>query len=224
MKKQTMLRLLPTAVLFLLFAVYTVLVAFVDVRAIGPNGSSVGFGGLNGAFSKYVGVSFACYNVTDLLGLIPLLLLAAFGMQGLWQLIRRKSLLRVDRDLLILGGYYLAVFIFYAFFEVVAINARPILIDGVLETSYPSSTTMLAMATLPAVAMHLYPKLSAKPLCIALLAGTSVLTAVMVIMRVIAGVHWITDIIGGALLSLALLAAYAAARKMLLVKREEGEK
>lgn len=224
MKKQALLRFLPAAVLFLLFAVYTVIVALVGVRAIGPNGSEVGLAAINGPFRDLVGVNWELYTVTDILGLVPLALLAAFAVQGLVQLFRRRSLLRVDHDLLLLGGYYLLVLAFYLLFEVVEINARPFLIEGVLETSYPSSTTMLAMATLPAVAMHLTKKLSGRTARIVLYADAGLLTAIMVGGRILAGVHWLTDIIGGALLSLALLATYYAAQKTLAAGKRTGDR
>ena len=221
MKKQILMRFLPAAVLFLAFGVYTLLVATVGVQAVGPLGSEVGFAAINAPFRDFVGVNWDFYEITDLLGLVPLGLLAVFAVQGLTQLIRRKSLFKVDPDLLVLGGYYLLVFLFYAFFEVVEINARPVLIEGVLETSYPSSTTMLAMATLPAVGMHLAPKLAGRTPRTVLMADAWVLTAIMVGLRVLSGVHWLTDILGGAILSLALLALYRAACKTLKAYRKK---
>ena len=215
MKKQMLLRFLPSAVLFLIFGIYTLVVAIVGVEPIGPQGSAVGLASLNGPFRDLVGVNWDFYEITDLLGLVPLGLLAVFFVQGLVQLIRRRSLLRVDRDLLVLGLYYLLVFLLYAFFEVIEINARPVLIEGVLETSYPSSTTMLAMATLPAVGMHLCQSLAGRTPRIVLMVDCWLLTAIMVILRVLSGVHWLTDILGGAILSLALLTFYRAALKTL---------
>lgn len=137
------------------FVLWTVLVSFVDVRAIGPNGSSVGFAALNGYVHKFTGVNFHLYTITDWLGLVTIGVAFGVAMLGLAQWIKRKSLLKVDRSLLVLGGFYVVVLVAYIFFEIVVINYRPVLIDGYLEASYPSSTTMLVMCVMPAAMMQL---------------------------------------------------------------------
>ena len=125
------------------FALWTAIVRFVDVKAIGPDGSSVGLATLNGFVHKLTGVNWILYTVTDWLGLVPIAVALGFAILGLAQLIKRKSLWKVDRDILLLGIFYIVVIAFYVFFEIVVINYRPILIDGRIEASYPSSTTML---------------------------------------------------------------------------------
>ena len=102
------------------FVVWTVLVCCVYVQTIGPEGSSVGFAAVNGAFHNLTGVHWTLYTITDWLGLVPI------GTA--------------------LGGFYLAVMAFYVPFEKAVVNYRPVLIEGVLEASYPSSTTMLALS------------------------------------------------------------------------------
>ena len=49
------------------------------------------------------------YILTDWLGLVPIGIAFGFAILGLVQLIRRKSLLKVDRDILILGSFYIVV-------------------------------------------------------------------------------------------------------------------
>ena len=127
------------------------LVCVADVRAIGPQGSSVGFSSLNEAAHRLTGVNMSLYIVTDWLGLVPFAVAAGFALLGFVQMIKRKSIARVDGDILALGGFYIAVVAAYLFFEAVAINYRPILIDGRLEASYPSSTTMLTLCVIIAV-------------------------------------------------------------------------
>ena len=131
--------------MLVLFVVWTLLVSFVDLRAIGPQGSTVGFGALNYFIHNLTGVSMTLYTVTDWLGLVPIVTALSFAILGLVQLIKRKSLLRVDYSILALGVFYIAVIVIYALFEIVVINYRPILIDGALESSYPSSTTITAI-------------------------------------------------------------------------------
>ena len=117
------------------FVLWTVLVSFVDIRPIGPNGSRVGFAALNGFVHGHTGVNLFLYTVTDWLGLVPIAVTFGFAVLGLVQWIKRKSLLKVDGSLLALGGFYIAVMAAYIFFEAVVINYRPVLIDGYLETS-----------------------------------------------------------------------------------------
>ena len=128
------------------FAIWTVLVYCADVQTIGPEGSSVGFAAVNGVFHNLTGVHWTLYTITDWLGLVPIGTALGFAVLGLVQLIQRKALRKVDRSILALGGFYLAVMAFYVLFEKAVVNYRPVLIEGVLEASYPSSTTMLALS------------------------------------------------------------------------------
>ena len=195
------------------FALWTVLVHSIDVQAIGPNGSSVGFAALNKAVHETIGVHWGLYKVTDWLGLIPIGFVLGFAVLGLVQLIRRRSLFKVDRSILVLGEFYIVVMAMYLLFEEVTINYRPVLIDGNLEASYPSSTTMLALCVLPTAMMQLKSRIRHIAVRRAVLVTLGALTAFMVVGRLISGVHWLTDIIGGVLLSVGLVMLYAFAIK-----------
>ena len=192
------------------FILWTVLVRFVDVRAIGPEGSSVGFATLNGFVHELTGVNWFLYIVTDWLGLVPIAVAIGFAVLGLVQLIQRKSLWKVDHSILALGVFYIVVMAVYIFFEMVVINYRPTLIDGYLEASYPSSTTMLVMCVMPTAAILLNARIKNTVLKRCVIIAIVVFTAFMVIGRLVSGVHWITDIIGGALLSAGLVMIYYA--------------
>ena len=196
--------------LLAVFVLWTVLVHFVDVRAIGPDGSSVGFATLNGFVHELTGVNWLLYTVTDWLGIVPISVALGFAILGLVQLIKRKSLWKVDHSILALGVFYIVVMVAYIFFEVVVINYRPTLIDGYLEASYPSSTTMLVMCVMPTAAMQLNVRVNNTVLRRCVILAIAAFTAFMVIGRLISGVHWITDIIGGALVSAGLVITYAS--------------
>lgn len=199
------------ALFFVLFLLWTLTVKTVLVEEIGPLGSGVGLAPLNGAFHRTVGVNMTLYTITDWLGLVPVFLAVCFAFVGLIQLIGRRSLLQVDRDILITGGFYIAVVGFYILFELVVINYRPVLIKGILEVSYPSSTTLLVTTVMPGAAIFLKRRLKGTLKKRFILSGIEVFTIFMVLGRIISGVHWISDIIGGILLSASLLGFYTAA-------------
>ena len=192
------------------FVLWTVLVSYVDVRAIGQNASSVGFATLNGYVHNLTGVNMFLYTITDWLGLVPIGVAFGFAVLGLVQWVGRKSLFKVDRSILALGGFYIIVLAMYIFFEMVVINYRPVLIDGYLEASYPSSTTMLVMCVMPTAMMQLHARIKSDVFRRCVLISIAAFTAFMVIGRLASGVHWITDIIGGALVSAGLVITYAS--------------
>ena len=192
------------------FVLWTVAICFVDVRAIGPQGSSVGFAGINGFVHNLTGVHWELYTITDWLGLVPLFVCMGFGILGLVQWIKRKSIRKVDYDIFVLGGFYIVTIAAYLFFESVVINYRPILINGYLEASYPSSTTLLVMCVMPTAVMQFNSRIKNKVLRNIVVVTIIAFIAFMVIGRLISGVHWFTDIVGGALLSAGLVMLYRA--------------
>lgn len=208
-KKSKMISILGIC-LIVAFVFWTILVCVVDVKAIGPNGSSVGFATLNGAVHSLTGVNMLLYTITDWLGLVPIATALGFAILGFIQLITRKSLLRVDRNIITLGIFYIAVIVAYIFFEIVVINHRPILINGYLEPSYPSSTTMLVMCVMPTAAIQLNKRIKNKPIRQSVIIVIIAFVVFMVVGRSISGVHWITDIIGGALFSAGITTLYYA--------------
>ena len=201
-------RLFISISLFVLSVVYTFLVWKVDVSSIGPRQSEVGFSTLNDFFHNLTGYNPFFYSITKYLGFIPFLYVAYYGINGLLQIVRRKSILKVDKRLLFLGCFYLLMGITYVFFEKVVINYRPVLLEGVLEASYPSSHTMLAICI--CTSSLLISKYYIKDVSIrnGLDKFTWGLMAILVLGRTLSGVHWLTDIIGGIVISLFLVSLY----------------
>lgn len=194
----------------LAFVMWTRLIQMVDVRAVGPNDTYVGFALINSWFHEMTGVHMVIYNITDWLGLVPVFICMIFGVIGLCQWVKRRSIFKVDCDIIFLGIYYIVVIAGYLIFEMVPINYRPILIEGRLEASYPSSTTLLVLSVMPTLMEQVnrrWKDCVGKKLIQVL--GMS-FTGFMVIGRLISGVHWITDIIGGMLLSAGLFFIYKA--------------
>lgn len=196
------------------FLLWTAAVRTVDVRAIGPMGSSVGLAAVNGFVHRMTGVHMGLYLLTDWLSVVPAGFAAGFAALGLAQWVGRKSILRVDRSILALGGFYMLVLAAYLFFEVFIVNYRPVLIEGVLEASYPSSTTVLVLCVMTTAAMQLSGRMKCGAGRRAALAGMAAFAALMVLLRFLSGVHWLTDIVGGILLSGGLVCLYAWAADM----------
>lgn len=195
------------------FLLWTVVVCRLDVQAIGPRGSEVGLAAVNRWFHQLTGEHLALYIVTDWLGLVPVGVCLGFGILGLVQWIGRRDLRRVDFDILALGGFYLVVMGAYLFFEEFVVNYRPVLIGGYPEASYPSSTTLLVLCVMPTAMMQFQLRLKKSFLKHVVNWGLAAFTVFMVVGRLISGVHWVTDIIGGVLLSGGLVMAYDAVSK-----------
>lgn len=193
-----------------MFAIWTILLLYVDVAAIGPRGSTVGFSSLNQTVHKITGVHMSIYTITDWLGLVPICVMFGFFLTGLFEWFKRKTLVKVDYSILALGGFYIVVILSYIFFEIFVINYRPILINGILEASYPSSTTMLVMCVMPTAVMQFNVIIKNSTIKVLVAFMTTLFTCFMVIGRLISGVHWFSDIVGGALLSIGLVMIYSS--------------
>ena len=199
------------ALLISAFALWTVLIRCVDVKAVGQNGTKIGFAAFNVWFHQLTGAHMTIYTITDWLGLVPIFVCLCFGMLGMVQLIKRRSLLRVDSDILLLGAYYVIVIACYLVFEMIPINYRPILIEGRLEASYPSSTTLLVLAVMPTLIFQVCRRVE-NPLIKKVTTVFAIsFSAFMVIGRLISGVHWATDIVASILLSAGLFMLYQSA-------------
>ena len=197
-----------STILILLAVVFTILVKVVDVKQVGGNGTSIGFATVNQFVFKSIGVNMIWYYITDWLGLVPIFMAMVYSLLGLVQLIKRKSLLKVDSDIIILGIHYVIVISGYLIFEMIPINYRPILINGFMEASYPSSTTLLVLGVMPTVIFQINRRVKNIKIKNIISAITIIFSVFMVVGRLISGVHWVTDIVGSVLLSMGLFYIY----------------
>lgn len=211
MKENGKKLLLSGVICIVMFAIWTLLIQSVDVKPLGQNGTDIGFSTFNIWFHKLTGVHMLIYVITDWLGLVPIFICMIFGMVGFVQLIKRRSLFKVDSDIIFLGIYYVIVIFGYLIFEMIPINYRPILIEGFMEASYPSSTTLLVLSVMPTFVFQANRRLKndvvKKIICIL----SIIFSLFMVIGRLISGVHWFTDIVGSVILSAGLFFIYKAA-------------
>jgi len=194
--------------LIIAFAIWTALVIFVDVQPVGQKGTDVGFAMLNCWFHRLTGVHMNLYVITDWLGLIPIAVCMAFGVIGLMQWVKRRRLTKVDFDIILLGIYYVVVVGIYLLFEMIPINYRPVLIDGVKEASYPSSTTLLVLSVMPTLAFQVERRMKRHNVRRILCVLANLFSVFMIMGRLLSGVHWLTDIIGSVLLSAGMFCTY----------------
>ena len=208
------------AVSFVMFVILIVLIKTVDVAYTGVGNTKIGLYGLNSAAFKLFGTNTAWYKITELTGLLSIAIGGVFALLGVWQLVKRKSLFKVDTEILTLGGLYILTGSIYIFFESFIVNYRPIIIDGEssVEASFPSSHTVLAVVIAGSAFMLLNKYVKNKTVLYILKSLCAALAVVTVIGRLLAGVHWLTDIIGGIILSVCLLSLFSA-----LIKEEKAD-
>lgn len=154
------------------------------------------------------GVHMQLYTITDWLGLVSVAFGFGFALLGLVQWFKRKRIRKVDRSILILGVFYIVTLAAYLFFESYVINYRPVLIEGYLEASYPSSTTLLVLCVMPTAILQLRERIKKRAFCKVATIIIKAFIVFMVVGRLVSGVHWLTDIIGGILLSAGLVMLY----------------
>lgn len=227
LKKKSSLLFLISAALFALFVIFTVLVAFCGKATVTYNekiSSEVGFAGINQAVFKAIGENPFWYDFTEFLGMIALCIAGIFALIGLFQLATHKRFWAVDRELFLLGVFYVLVALFYVLFKFIVVNYRPVLVGGALEASYPSSHTMLAcciFVTAPFACGHCMESrvtyLTISVLCF-------FFALITVIGRLLSGVHWLTDIVGALLLSASLILLYIAALTLLYEKTKHQKR
>lgn len=196
--------ILICVLLVLISIIYTLLVKYVDTSTIGPNGSVVGFSSLNSFVFNLTGNNMTLYKITEILGIIPILIALMYAVIGLIQVIDRKSL-KVDKELIALGILYIIVILIYVFFEKFIINYRPVLIDGILEASYPSSHTLLSICICGS-ALLINKYLFNNKKIYKYINIISIISMVLIVLgRLLSGVHWASDIIGSIIISITLL-------------------
>ena len=184
--------------------IFTIMVKVIDVKPTGVNNTEIGFSTLNHLVFNATGVNIVWYYITDWLGLIPIFMAIIYAIIGVAQLIKRKSFCKVDKEILALGIFYIILIALYILFEKVIINYRPVLMDGYLEASYPSSHTLMAVCICGS-SIIVNNKLYKNKLSKFSNALSVIIIITTVLGRLISGVHWFTDILGGIIISLALL-------------------
>ncbi|MBP5684560.1 MAG: phosphatase PAP2 family protein [Bacilli bacterium] len=188
--------------------IYTLLVKYIDVKAIGPLNSKVGFATLNKFVKGLLPYNETFYKVSKYAGILPFGFVGIYGLMGLINLIKSKGFKKMDKRYLVLGLFYLIFVCIYIFFENVVINYRPVLKDMALEASYPSTHTLLAICLCGTSLLVSKNLIKDKTFKILFDIAAWILMITIVVTRVLSGVHWASDIIGGIILSLTYLSFF----------------
>ena len=196
-----------------LFLLLILLLRTVDIQAVGPAGTSVGLASLNNGFHTGIGVHPFWSTVSNILGIIAIASAAGWALLGALPLIREKSLKKADPNLILLGILFLVTILIYLFFNLVTVNARPVLMknETVPEASFPSSHVMMILvAMLGSIKMlnHYVRNLEQRRL-FQLICWFVLIFSVFA--RMLSGVHWFTDIIGGILIAICLFSLFSIA-------------
>ncbi|MBE5906079.1 MAG: phosphatase PAP2 family protein [Lachnospiraceae bacterium] len=212
---------LAAFVLFILFLALLLAVISIDVRPIGPKGSMVGLASINEMVKDAVGYSAFWHKLTEYLGYLSLLVAAFFAAVGLKQLITRRSFFKVDGDIYLLGGFYVLVIGTYALFEKLIVNYRPMILDEGLEASFPSSHSMLVVAVMGTAAYQVSYRVHQQTIRNLLVTLSLLVMVVMVVGRLLSGVHWFTDIVAGVVLADAYVMLYYALVQSVVIKKKD---
>ena len=212
--------LIVTAILFAVFVIYTICVKTVDVAAIGPEGSSVGFSSINGPIADSLGYKEIFYDCSKVIALFSFITIGAIALTALYQVIKRKGIFKADQDCYIMGVTYVITGIMYVLFEKLIINYRPVILDEGLEASFPSSHTMMAVCVFITAAIWIRNRIRYSNYVSIMLCTFAVL---MVLCRLISGVHWFTDIIGGVVAGAFLISIYMTLLSVLQSRSGKGK-
>ncbi len=211
-------------ILFGITVLFTLIVCFIDKKPIGPVNTSVGLATLNGWFKDLIGYKGGFYFISQAFGYMALLVCVGFAGIGVLQLIKKKSLFKVDRNIIALGVLYVVTIALYVLFDKIPLNYRPILETGQTfpEPSFPSSHAMLAIVVYCSAPRVLRRYFKEKGTQVGIYIGFYALAFITVISRALSGVHWLTDIIAGILISVTILYAFFIAIEAIAPKKKKN--
>ena len=186
-----------------LFITFTVMVRCVDAHYIEDVGY-LGFYTLNMNVNEFVRQqdNHLFDVLTDILLFLSLATVLPFAIIGIHQLVKRKSLAKVDPLIYFMLGAYILSVVHYVTFILTSINASPLSTPDEIKQSYPSTHVFIFITYLfvALTGLFRYIKMS-KVAKISAICVVSILSIIMVIFRLYSGQHYLTDIIGGVLLA-----------------------
>lgn len=208
----------------ILFSVFTVIVSTVGKGVVGEAGSVVGLSSVNKWFYNKIPLSETMDLISDLLMIVWFLIAGAFVLLGIIQWFERKKLKLVDVRFFSIIILYLLVIISYLLFEVLSINKRPVLIEGVLEVSYPSTHTLFAICVFGSFCLMVMELIKNKPIKMMLISAGLMFVVASVVVRMLSGMHWFTDVVGSVLLGVSLVFIAVFVNEILKQKTQKSPK
>lgn len=211
-----------TAALFVVFAVFTIIAKFVDTSLVLTTNTKIGLSSINKPIFDSIKISDAWGTVSTVLFLVAALVALALIVIGVREFIKTKQLSKVNHKILFLIGLYMLTVFFYFLFEILIVNYRPLLDEGLAKASYPSSHTLLVCVVCLSACFIVPDYIKNKPLKITIISLLILISLLTPVTRMLAGMHWFSDIIGSLLLSAALVMCYYSTT--CLVKKSNTEK
>lgn len=157
--------------------------------------------------------------ITDVIVASAIAVVVVFACLGLYQWVSRKSLKKVDPQLLWMPLPLAIMAVVYFIFEkLIVLNVRP---NGSGEPSFPSTHVMIT-ATVFFITMLIIPKyVKQKSLRIILEVIMVIMIILICIGRVLANMHWPIDVVGGVGFAFIFAEIYYLALKKTLKKEKE---
>ncbi len=218
--KKNILNFSITAALFLIFAIFTILVKFVDTSVVAATETKIGLSSINKPLFNFFGVSNDWNVISAILFIFAGIVVVVLAIIALKEMIKTKSLFKINHKLLLVALLYVLTAIFYVVFEFVIINYRPLLDEGMLKASYPSSHTLLICVICLSACLIVPDYIKNKPLKITITTILCLIAVLSPITRLLAGVHWFTDVIASIILSLALVMLYYSVSTYITSKKQ----
>ena len=145
-------------------------------------------------------------KITDIILVASIAVLGVFAVLGLYQWIKRKSLKKVDKPLLVMLvplAFMAATYIIFDKFLI--LNTRP---NGSGEPSFPSTHTMV-VATIFLLAAIILPNYIKSKTARIILDTIMLLFIILVsVGRVLANMHWVSDVVGGLIFAVIFATIY----------------
>ena len=221
MNKKNIINFSITAGLFVIFAIFTILVKFVDTSLVVATNTKIGFSSINKPIFEALGTSDAWGTISLILFVVAGLIVLTLAVIGIKEWFANKQLSKVNHKILFLLGLYTLTVIFYFLFEILAVNYRPLLDEGLVKLSYPSSHTLLICVVCLSACFVVPDYIKNKPLKITITCILITLSILAPLSRLLAGMHWFTDVIGSLILSVALVMCYYSST--CLVKKQNKQ-
>lgn len=145
-------------------------------------------------------------KITDIILVAALAVFAVFAILGLCQWVKRKSLKKVDKPLLLsLIPLSLMAATFIIFEKFLVLNTRP---NGSGEPSFPSTHTMVVATIFLLTAIILPNYIKSKTARVIMDIVMLLFIILVSVGRVLANMHWVSDVVSGLIFAVIFAVIY----------------